>query len=97
MAQTTVTSKGQVTIPKAIREALSLFAGDRVEFILTEDNEALVRPVTKRVDDVFGRLYKEGRMVVSTEEMDIAVKNAYRSAPHECRGHKHIGAVPYER
>lgn len=74
MAQTTITSKGQVTIPKAVREALSLFAGDRVEFIITENNEAIVRPVTKRVDDVFGRLYKEGRTAVSIEEMDLAIK-----------------------
>jgi len=74
MAQTTITSKGQVTIPKAVREALSLLAGDRVEFILTGDNEAVVRPVTKRVDEVFGRLYQEGRTAVSTEEMNLAVK-----------------------
>ena len=82
MAQMAITSKGQVTIPKAIRDALSLYAGDKVEFILTENNDALMRPITKRVDDVFGRLHKEGQtaptpsrgQAVSIEEMNAAVK-----------------------
>ncbi|MCP4417498.1 MAG: AbrB/MazE/SpoVT family DNA-binding domain-containing protein [Chloroflexi bacterium] len=74
MAQGTITSKGQVTIPKAIREALSLFAGDKVEFVLTENDETVMRPITKRVDDVFGRLYKQGRTAVSIEEMNAVVK-----------------------
>ncbi len=30
----TLTSKGQITLPKALREKLSLSAGDRIEFIL---------------------------------------------------------------
>lgn len=74
MMEMTITSKGQVTIPKAVREALSLFAGDRVEFVLTENDEVLMRPVTKRVDDVFGKLYKPDRTAVSIEEMETAVR-----------------------
>jgi antitoxin PrlF len=74
MAQVTITSKGQVTIPKSIREELSLFAGDKVEFVITENNETIMRPITKRVDDVFGRLYKPDRAALSVEEMNEAVK-----------------------
>jgi len=74
MAYTTITSKGQVTIPKAIRDALSLFAGDKVEFTITENNETIMRPIIKRVDDVFGMLYKEGRTTVSIEDMDVAIR-----------------------
>jgi len=72
---TTVTSKGQLTIPKEIRDALHLFAGDKVEVVITNTNEALLRPVTKRVDEVFGRLSKFRKSLpLSIEEMKAAVQ-----------------------
>ena len=40
----TLTSKGQVTIPKRIRERLGLEAGTEVEFILDDDGSLRVRP-----------------------------------------------------
>ena len=40
----TLTSKGQVTIPKRIREQLGLEAGTEIEFILDEDGSLRVRP-----------------------------------------------------
>lgn len=39
-----LTSKGQVTIPKAIRDALGLSAGDLVAFSLDEDGNARIEP-----------------------------------------------------
>ena len=53
MALTTLTNKGQVTIPKAVRDSLGLHPGDKLEFVVTQSGEALFRPVTKRVDDVY--------------------------------------------
>jgi antitoxin PrlF len=40
----TVTSKGQVTIPKRIRDALDIEAGTEVEFVLQDDGSIRVRP-----------------------------------------------------
>jgi len=40
----TLTSKGQVTIPKRIREQLGLEAGTEIEFILDDDGSLRVRP-----------------------------------------------------
>lgn len=40
----TVTSKGQVTIPKQIREKLGLTAGTELEFVLEEDGTIRIRP-----------------------------------------------------
>ena len=37
MAESTVTSKGQITIPKAVRERLQLEPGDKVYFNVRED------------------------------------------------------------
>lgn len=40
----TITSKGQVTIPKRIRDELGLTAGTEVEFIVEEDGTIRVQP-----------------------------------------------------
>ena len=74
MALATLTNKGQVTIPKGIRDTMGLHPGDKLEFVITEKGEALFRSVTKKVDDVFGRLYKPGKKPVSIEEMDSAIR-----------------------
>ncbi len=73
MPSATITSKGQVTIPKSVRHSLGLEPGDRIEFFPGEKGEIIVRPVTRRVDDVFGSLQKTGQRQVSVEEMDKAV------------------------
>lgn len=80
MQKTTLTSKGQVTIPKNIRDIIGLHTGDKIEFIITEKNEVLLRPITKKVDDVFGVLHKPGRNAVTVEEMDVAIKQKVRES-----------------
>jgi len=70
MAVATMTKKGQVTIPKPIRDALGLHSGDKLEFVLDENGRVLCTPITRRVDDVFGRLHKPGRKPLTVEEMD---------------------------
>ena len=42
----TVTSKGQVTIPKPIRDRLQLEPGDKIDFTLDEAGDLRVTPVT---------------------------------------------------
>jgi len=79
MRQSTLTSKGQITIPKSVRDSLALHAGDKVEFVLTENNEVLLKPVTKKVDEVFGRLYRAGRPAVDIAEMDALLKKKIRA------------------
>ena len=80
MSLATLTSKGQVTIPKEIRDSLRLHTGDKVEFIITETKEALLRPVTKKVDDVFGKLHKPGRKPISVEEMDSVIRQKMQAS-----------------
>lgn len=75
MQQTALTSKGQITLPKFVRDSLALHAGDKIEFVLTENNEVILKPVTKRIDDVFGRLFKENRPAVDIAEMDVLIKS----------------------
>jgi antitoxin PrlF len=79
MPQATLTSKGQITIPKTVREALKLDVGGKVEFFVLEDGDVLLHPVTKAVDDVFGRLHQPGRPSVTVAEMDEGIRTKVRA------------------
>ena len=74
MVLATITSKGQVTIPKEVRESLHLHAGDKIEILVKENGEAIIRPVLKKVDDLFCKLKKPNQKTVSVEEMNQAIK-----------------------
>jgi AbrB family looped-hinge helix DNA binding protein len=47
MQQAKVTFKGQITIPKAVREALDIREGDSVTFMV-EENHAVLKPLKKK-------------------------------------------------
>lgn len=55
--QATITSKGQITLPKALRERLHLAPGDRVEFIV-EDND-VVRMVPRATSVMSSTVLKD--------------------------------------
>ncbi len=74
----TMTSKGQVTIPKEIRDRLRLRSGSRIEFIARGPDEAVVKPMTKTVDEVFGVLHRPGRKPLSIAAMDEAIRKRMR-------------------
>ena len=65
----TLTSKGQTTIPKQIRDQLGMKPGDRMAFTLMADGTMLVRVKRKRVAELAGRLHKKGRKAVAVEQM----------------------------
>ena len=79
MVTATLTTKGQITIPKAVREALRLRAGDRVEFVVKGGTEATLRPITKSVDEVFGKLHNPDQPSRTLEEMKDAVARRLRT------------------
>jgi antitoxin PrlF len=57
MARATLTTRGRITIPKEVRDCLHLHTGDQVEFVIQDESETILKPITKSVDDVFGKLY----------------------------------------
>jgi AbrB family looped-hinge helix DNA binding protein len=75
----TLTTRGQTTIPKSIREALGLQPGDRVEFTL-KDERAVLRRAGADLSALDGMLDRSGREPVSIEEMDETIRQA-ASAP----------------
>ncbi len=69
LLETTLTSKGQTTIPKTIRDSLGMKTGDRMSFTLMPDGVVVMRVKNKRVSDLAGLLYKKGRKTVPVEQL----------------------------
>jgi len=65
----TLTSKGQTTIPKEIRESLGMKAGDRMTFTLMPDGTVVMRVKNKSVTQLAGLLHKKGRKPVPIEQL----------------------------
>jgi AbrB family looped-hinge helix DNA binding protein len=79
MTQATLTTKGQVTVPKAIREQLHLRAGDRIDFIVNESGEAVIRRVSCEAKEIRGILAHRGSTPITIEQMDEAVSQRFRN------------------
>lgn len=65
-----LTSKGQVTVPRQVRDHLRLQTGDAVDFIIDEHGSVHVRAVNVDVSDLKGLLRVPGRRPLRLEEMD---------------------------
>ena len=80
MSIATLTSKGQVTIPKDVRTKLHLEAGEKISFQVDEANgSACIVPLDKTVDEVFGILRNSSRSKpVSVETMNEAIEEKFR-------------------
>ena len=65
----TMSSRGQTTIPKDIRESLGMKTGDRMTFTLMHDGTVVMRVKNKSILDLGGMLYKKARKPVSIAQM----------------------------
>lgn len=72
MATATVTSKGQITIPSDVRQALQVGTGDRVEFVQVEPGKFLFMVANRSVTELKGMFGKAVR-AVSIEDMNRAI------------------------
>jgi antitoxin PrlF len=72
MSEAKMTSKGQITVPKDVRQKLGLKPGDRVRFIVEGDGRVRILPAKRDISELIGILPKPAR-VVTIEEMDAAI------------------------
>ena len=63
MTIATLTSKGQITIPKEVRDALGVGAGDRLEFVAQEKGVYKVVAATRDVRHLKGMIAKPAKPV----------------------------------
>ncbi|MCB8839265.1 AbrB/MazE/SpoVT family DNA-binding domain-containing protein [Aurantimonas sp. VKM B-3413] len=67
-----ITSKGQVTVPKQVRDAFNLKDGDRLEFVVVDDTIVVV-PRNRPIESLFGRLAKYGKAGTTLGDYDDAI------------------------
>jgi AbrB family looped-hinge helix DNA binding protein len=65
----TLTSKGQTTIPKEIRDSLGMKSGDRITFTLMPDATVVMRVKSKSITELAGALHKKGRKPLPVEQL----------------------------
>ncbi len=70
MIESSITKKGQTTLPKLVRETLGLQSGDRVRYLIA-GGEVRILPV-RPVSRLFGALKHDGP-AVTVQEMEQAV------------------------
>ncbi len=69
----TVTCKGQVTIPQAIRAKAKIVAGSQLEFQIEDDDTIIVHLVTRDVTDLKGMVKTKRQNPPSLKEMKSAI------------------------
>ena len=79
MPTSTLTSKGQITLPQAVRQALGLETGDKIDFVEVEGGYKLVA-LRKDVRGLKGRFAGRVERPVSLAEMDDAIAEAAAAA-----------------
>ncbi|MDQ5858677.1 MAG: AbrB/MazE/SpoVT family DNA-binding domain-containing protein [Acidobacteriota bacterium] len=79
MAGATLTSKGQVTIPKGIRDLLGLEAGDQLDFVVEGQARVVLRPGNRDARGLRGLLHRPRRKPVTLAKMDAAIRNQGRT------------------
>jgi bifunctional DNA-binding transcriptional regulator/antitoxin component of YhaV-PrlF toxin-antitoxin module len=75
-----MTSKGQVTIPLAVRQALSLEPGVRVQFDANGDGSFTLRAATRPVSELFGLCGTYDGPRVTVEDMNDTIMDAVAEA-----------------
>ena len=84
----TITSKGQVTVPKNIRDQLNIQAGTQLDFTVNNDGTISVRPLNRTALSIVGILKRPGQKAVTIEQMNDAISDAaserYQQATKAC-------------
>lgn len=73
MVQARLTGKGQVTIPKQIRDYLHLDTGSKIEFVIDENGDVKVIPLNVTAESLAGILHRQGMKAASLAEMEQAI------------------------
>ena len=73
MSISTLTSKGQTTIPKRVREHLKIGPGDKLDFVIESEGRVVIKPAKLDVRELKGLLKRHDGQVLSIEDMNAAI------------------------
>ncbi|HUT33274.1 MAG TPA: AbrB/MazE/SpoVT family DNA-binding domain-containing protein [Planctomycetota bacterium] len=74
MVRASLSTRGQLVIPKAIRERLGLRAGAKVDIFVQDNGDMLLRPAVVHVQSLRGCLKPPKGKVASLEDMERAIR-----------------------
>ena len=77
MQTSTITSKGQITIPKEIRDQLQLREGQRLEFQVDARNQLILTPKVRDIRTLKGIVRGPRRRGVTIRQMNKAISEGY--------------------
>jgi antitoxin PrlF len=80
MSESTISSKGQVTIPKAIRTRLHLKVGDRLRFVVEADGSVRLAAATRDVSTLRDILPRPKRRATVDEMQSVIRRRAAKRA-----------------
>lgn len=79
MIASKITAKGQITIPKTIREFLNVDVSDTIQFTLQEDGKVLITSEKTSAKALFGMLnHRKRSKPVPVDEMEAAIRDRRR-------------------
>ena len=73
MPRSTVTSKGQITIPKEIRDQMGLKTGDRIDFVRERNGRFSLKPINTDFRSMRGMIKSPLGRPITLKEMDEAI------------------------
>ena len=73
MVQARLTGKGQVTIPKTIRDYLHIDTGSKIDFVIDENGDVKLIPLNVSVETLSGILHRKGMKAASLADMEQAI------------------------
>ncbi len=79
MSEARLSSKGQITVPRDIRERLKLNRGDKVRFRIADNGQVVVEAARYHIGELYGLLRREGQKPVSVEAMDEAIRHRFKA------------------
>jgi antitoxin PrlF len=77
MPTSTLTSKGQITIPKQVREQLHLKTGSRLEFVVDSSGRVIIQPLNSDFRALRGMIRSKRKRPASVAEMNEAIAHGY--------------------
>lgn len=72
MSESTITMKGQTTVPKSVRQLLGVGPGDRLRYVVLDNGQVRMMK-TQRIAKLAGMLRRKGQGPVSLEDMEKAI------------------------
>lgn len=80
-----MTDKGQVTVPKDIRDRLGIAAGSKLDFEVQDDGTIRVRVLVRGADNLFGLVRRPGMAPRSIDAMDEGIAAAVKARNRRSR------------